>query len=150
MSATALWNLDLLTARSQDFKPGVKKLVKSAISRAQRRGAKRDVAQEATQALTGDLSQLTPDELELYADALLQASHLAEEAPADDSFILELEAIVFDEPAVPSNLLGSLPDWMIAQVEAANGSAFDLLSLFEAKCPSPKAAISMDDEALYA
>lgn len=152
MSATAYWHLSHLDTRSQFAKPGLKKLIKSTFSRAQRRGAKRDVARETTLALATDLSSMTPDELELYADALLQASHLDDVQPDGDSHWPEEEqSFIAEEPSIPCNLQGALPDWMLAQMEAAKGSAFELLSLFESKGnPSPKAAISMDDEALYA
>ena len=46
--------------------------------------------------------------------------------------------------------MGSLPDWMLLQLESANGDAFATLSLFEAKSVSPKSRISIEDEVMYA
>lgn len=54
-----------------------------------------------------------------------------------------------EERELPSYLEGSLPDWALDQVRAANGSSFGHLSLFEPRRLSPKAAIE-DEEALYA
>ncbi len=149
MSANSQWTLDLLYTRSQFAKPGLKKLIKSVSARAQRRGAKRQLAQETVVA-ESDLRQMSADELESYADQFL-ASH--QESPVDDdeSFIREIHAHATDDDAgLPSHLLGALPDWMLNRLEAARGDAFELLSLFEAKSVSPKAAISNEDEALYA
>ncbi len=155
MSATAHFNLDILAARSTMVKPGAKKTVKTAFTRAKRRGAKTELVKELPSVLAADLSKASAEELELYADALILASHQDDEQLADDaeSFAL-LEGAVGEEEPTPAVLMGSLPDWMLEQIEAAKGNAFDMLALFEVKSPSPKAAISMvdepADEALYA
>ncbi len=152
MSATALFIQDQLYTRSQFAKPGAKKLVKRNLARAERHVARREL-QQAAAVLDTELKALesmTAEELEAYADAMLVATQPDEHC--DDG--LDFEALLADENAepegVPLLLQGSLPDWMLTELEQARGDAFALLSLFEAKRPSPKAAISMEDEALYA
>ncbi len=157
MSATSPFLKSCLLRRSQDVRPGVKKLIKSDLTRAQRQTAKRSLAGEirtmAPLTSLPDLNDLSPAELELYADAFLLASRPEDEAFYDTEGSNDLTPQDFfaEAPAnVPLHLLGALPDWMVAQLEAANGDAFAALSLFEAKSPSPKAAISMEDEKMYA
>lgn len=150
MSATAAYIQDLLYIRSQYAKAGLKKRVKSSLSRAQRSAAKREVARETTLALMDNLAGLSSDELELCADAFLQASHLDDAQPERDTDeVLERSAFLSEAPNIPYTLQGSLPDWMLEQMEAANGSAFELLSLFESKRVSPQAAYPTEDEALF-
>ncbi len=153
MSATALFIQDQLYTRSQFAKPGAKKLVKRNLARAERRVGRNELLKAAS-ALDTELKALesmTADELEAYADAMLTATQPNEHLD-DDS--LEFEALLAENNAepegVPLHLQGSLPDWMLSELEQARGDAFALLSLFEAKRPSPKAAISTEDEALYA
>ncbi len=154
MSATSQFIADHLYTRSQFAKPGSKKAVKSGLSRAERRKGKLQLVGEMLQLVppSGDLRDLSADDLELYADHLLSGSRPEDVFDEGDEFFGILTSDVsFDEPAgVPLHLQGSLPDWMLQQLEDANGDAFAALSLFEAKSPSPKAAISMADEPLYA
>lgn len=155
MSANSQFIADHLYTRSQFAKPGSKKAVKAGLSRAERRKGKLQLVGEMLQLkpVSSDLRDLSADDLELYADHLLMGSrpddHVSDES---DNFFGDLSSEVFvDEPAgVPLHLQGSLPDWMLQQLEDANGDAFASLSLFEAKSPSPRAAISTVDEPLYA
>jgi hypothetical protein len=152
MSATSYYIQETLCLRSQHVKPGVKKLVKSNLSRVQRQRAKRQLTGEVQALVTPEslrLHDLTCNELEAYADALLLASRPEDEC-YDESFDAVADYELERALEVPSLLMGALPDWMIRQLEEANGDAFAVLSLFEAKSPSPKAAISMVDEPLYA
>lgn len=155
MSATSYYIQDTLYVRSQNAKPGVKKLIKSNLSRAARKQAKRKLAEELLTLppvlSVTDLQNLTPEELDVYADALLLASRPEDEVSCyDEEFDSVMDALSDEPQSIPLNLQGSLPDWMLLQLEDANGDAFASLTLFEAKRPSPKAAISMEDEALYA
>ena len=96
------------------------------------------------------LKTLDAGDLELYADWLLD-DFPESDADLDGSEDAELNVHCDEEPeGLPNILLGSLPDWMLSKLEEANGDAFEMLSLFEAKSLSPKAAISMEDEAQYA
>ena len=159
MSTTSYFIKDHLDSRSQYAKPGVKKLVKSLLSRVARKSAKLNLVGEIQTLVSSkspfgvqNLRELTAAELDDYADFLLQGSPTDDGLDGDGSSDLDVTSEFFaDEPnGVSSPLLGSLPDWLIAQIQDANGSAFAMLSLFEAKSPSPKAAISMEDEVMYA
>lgn len=148
MSATSFALLDVLNARSANTKAGFKKSVKATASRAARRSANVNLAKDLEQAMAGDLSNATAEELERYADAMLWGFPPDDTQSTDDaqSFAM-LEGVAGQEEPVPAELLGALPSWMVEQLDAAKGNAFDLLALFESKRVSPTAAISMVDEA---
>lgn len=159
MSASASnHNLEtMLDCRSQFVRPGVRKFAKTALSRAARRAGKAELTYSPE--LLG-LSNASPDalddlSLDQWADAILQAAQpcevasddLTEEDYASANAVVEseLEAAI----QVPLHLVGSLPDWMLDQLEGAKGDAFAHLSLFEQKSSTKPAAISMEDELLY-
>lgn len=52
------------------------------------------------------------------------------------------------EDPIPAHLAGSLPDWMLDQIEASGGNAFDTLSLFECRAPvrRPTPMYDLSDE----
>lgn len=131
-----------MCTRSQGCKAGVKKLVKNSLARAHRQSAKRQLAGEVLAAGMG----LTQAEQEAYADAWL-AGFLPDCETMD-----EIDALLddVDDFAIPANLEGALPEWMMTQFENAHGDTFALLSLFEVKSVATPARISMDDELLYA
>lgn len=163
MSATSYATENCLDFRSSASKPGARKFAKTRYVRAQRKQANKSVAQEIqllNPALVDptELHELSEAEMDAYANWLLaqNADEYYENFvdPAIDSVDAALdetvEQVQHELSRVPLYLEAALPDWMISQLQAANGNAFDVLSLFEAKSPSPKAAISMEDEALYA
>lgn len=160
----------VLATRSQFAKAGARKATKTTLSRAARQKANALLDKEvlalqqsmnearALQRLMSDvashdLHSLSNAELEAWADAMVaddaEAAMDREYEEADAASDL-LDQSLCDEAQVPLHLQGSLPDWMLAQLEDANGDAFAALSLFEAKNPSPKVAISMVDEVMYA
>lgn len=130
-----------------------KKHAKVAMNRAQRHEANKQlVASLEPLDLKRDLSAMNSQELERYADWFLEDS-LPDEADCqcDECLGIELQAQSDTAPAkLPSYLVGSLHDWMLVELEAANGDAFASLSLFESKSASPKAAISTVDDVMYA
>ena len=67
-------------------------------------------------------------DLEEMADRLLEESGLS-------SFDEPLEDVGSGRSVISLELQGSLPDWLLAQMEAANGNAFAYLSLLEEKRP---------------
>lgn len=155
MSATAQHAEGFLDLRSMFARPGVRKAVKETYARAKRRQGKKELASEVTQLMVAsddELKTMTPDELEAYADTFFLDSALPEDDSECDCLDCEAEraSLENDVQAMPAYLEGSLPDWMLQEVQAARGNSLELLSLFEAKRPSPKAAISTEDEALYA
>lgn len=155
MSATAQHAEGFLDLRSMFARPGVRKAVKETYARAKRRQGKKELATEVTQLMVAsddELKAMTPDELEAYADTLFLDSALPEDFSECDCLDCEAEraSLENDVQPIPAYLEGSLPDWMLQEVQAAQGNSLELLSLFEAKRPSPKAAISTEDDALYA
>lgn len=168
-----------LETRSMYVRAGYRKAAKTRYVRAERKRGKAEVAQEvASLPLTLDTSANlsawadSPEALEAMADEILRRAEVGFEADelarygledlgmlpkmCDEAAARELESFRMLEQLsevssrIPLHLQASLPDWMLERLEDANGSAFDVLSLFEAKSPSPKAAISMDDEVMYA
>lgn len=158
-----------LDFRSQDTRPGVRKFAKTALSRAQRRAAK--VALVTAPELTPDRTPADPYvrlgvrqsavedfvgiDLEAWADDFLADAQPEEDAlpglteqelASAEAEMEELEAI----RQTPLHLIGSLPDWILEQLEAAEGDAFAHLSLFEKKSNTTPAAISMVDELMDA
>jgi hypothetical protein len=131
----------------------LKKFTKVCVSRSARRSAGKQLVKEVSLMASPEaLRDMSSDELELYADMFLADSPsdrniYADEEPLDDNALI-LSASEHDE--LPATLVGSLPDWMLAELTAAKGDAFVSLSLFESKRLSPRAAISMVDEPLYA
>lgn len=161
MSVTTLSHVceSVLAARSMHSRAGVRKAAKRLTNRANRRVAVKMTKDEALALLAtpaADIENFTEEQSKAYADAML---FIAEQEAADElsqaeqvylEFEASLEEHAMQEKGIPLNLLGALPDWMLEQIQAARGNAFDELSLFEAKSASPKARISMEDEALYA
>lgn len=134
-------------------KAGVKKFAKTCISRSERRTAGKQLVQEvALMASPEALRNMSSDELEVYADMFLAdfPSDLDLDADDESSDVNALILSASEHEELPATLLGSLPDWMLAELTAAKGDAFVSLSLFESKRLSPRAAISMVDEAQYA
>jgi hypothetical protein len=147
------FSYDILDYRAQYLRPGVKKVAKTAQARVKRRLGKTQLADEVhtLHQTPRNLQDLSPAELEAYADWLLDDDVPASiDCMEDDGIDLSRVNADDDHTAIPLHLVGSLPDWMLNELEAANGSAFDTLSLFEAKRISPIARISMEDERLYA
>lgn len=149
----------VLATRSMHSRAGVRKAAKRLTNRAHRRVAVKMTKDEALALLStpaADIENFTEEQSKAYADAML---FIAEQEAADElsqaeqvylDFEASLEEHAMQETGIPLNLLGALPDWMLEQIQAARGNAFDELSLFEAKSASPKARISTEDEALYA
>lgn len=160
MSATSYFIADALNYHGVHLRAGVKKTVKKGLSRAQRNKSKTELAGEVSSLRSGDLHQVRLLDRHVNSQAALDeyASWLLQSAPvesSDDYYDYDEEPRLSENEEsleIPLYLQGALPDWMLNELEAANGDAFNVLSMFEAKRPSPKAAfdISVADEALYA
>lgn len=149
----------VLATRSMHSRAGVRKTAKRLTNRANRRVSEKMTKEEALALLAtpaADIENFNEEQSQAYANAML---FIAEQEAADElskaeqvylDFEASLEEHAIQEKGMPLNLEGALPDWMLDQLKAARGNAFDELSLFEAKSASPKARISMEDEALYA
>lgn len=142
-----------LDMRSMHSHPGVRKYAKAAASRSSRRAAKQTVSVEIA------MSVAKPSQLELTLmaddllanDILMRAHVMDEEEPELDLDADEDIRHVLDMGSeIPALLEGSLPDWMLDQIEASRGSAFDHLSLFEAKSARRQAVFACDDEGMFA
>lgn len=124
-----------LTGVASNVKLGVKKLASRAARATGKHTLQRElqdlVAIPAHEALLDDYDlarvSYTPSELEAMADALLDQ---AEKEAFEVAVSIEDEA-----RALPLELLGGLPDWLLGSMEAANGDAFTYLSLLEEKRP---------------
>lgn len=153
MSQANWYTAQALDVRAQDTRPGVRKYAKAAASRSSRRAAKQTVSVEIA------MSGAKPSQLELtlmaddlLANDILMRAHVADEeeleldldADEDIRHVLEMGS------EIPALLEGSLPDWMLDQIEASRGSAFDHLSLFEAKSARRQAVFACDDEGMFA
>lgn len=150
MSAISFCTESALDFRGQFIKAGVRKAAKTTLSRATRRAANRQITQEVKALSEEQLQDLSADELELYADQLLAAQALKDGLSDLDAQSSEEDGFFDYTSEPPLHLQGSLPDWMLHELEAAKGDAFALLSLFEAKSPSPKAAFLTDDDEQFA
>lgn len=152
-----------LENRSMYARAGVRKAAKTRYVRADRKRGKAEIAQEVAALpqvldipVRASVWDASPADLEAMADDILARADFGCEMDELAKFERELESarlleqVTEESSRIPLHLQGSLPDWMLERLEEANGSSFEELSLFEAKSPSPKAAISMDDEALYA
>lgn len=162
-----------LECRSQYVRPGVRKFAKTALSRAQRRAAKVELvaspelySEDASVNVSvpyvrpgvreNSVDSTVAIDLEAWADDFLAAAQpdeaelpglTEEELAGAEAEMEELEAI----RRMPLHLIGSLPDWILEQLEQAEGDAFAHLSLFENRKPSTTpAAISMVDERMDA
>lgn len=155
MSASSFINTDLLTTRARrSGVPGMtsaKKFAKKCAAKSTRRTGESTILKEVNLMANPDaLRQMSADEMEDFATAFLAHAHDPEQEYCDvdeEDNLLMLTAE--DHAAIPANLEGVLPDWMLEQLTAANGNAFDALSLFEAKSATTQAAIH-DDEANFA
>lgn len=159
MSASSFQSeIAIVNRRSADCKPGVRKFAKTSMNRAARKRGKDSVVAQVGFELAArplpmdpmELHLLDQDALEAYADHLLGLNAEAYNPYTEDDELLAQERNEEEQPEVPLHLQGALPDWMISALESARGNAFDMLSLFESKTPSPKAVISMEDEVMYA
>jgi hypothetical protein len=162
MSASSFFLADILTAHAR--RTGVKTGVPSKVRKAakamavgiERRSSTKEVAAELAQVT--HTHALTAAELDNFADRFLEASHFDDgswlvDEMGDEHSAAECECaqcmtkkVMEDVSALPAYLQGALPDWMLTQLEEANGDAFASLSLFESTSPSPKARFSMEDE----
>lgn len=162
----------VLECRSQYVRPGLRKFAKTASSRAQRRAAKVELVASPELYSEGasvnfsvpyvrpgvrenSVDNFAEIDLEAWADDFLAAAQPEEdelpglteaELAGAEAEMEELEAI----RRMPLHLLGSLPDWILEQLEQAEGDAFAHLSLFEKKSNTTPAAISMVDERMDA
>lgn len=153
MSLSNWYHSQPLFLRAQETRPGVRKQAKTAAIRCDRRAAKQSVAVEIA------MSVAKPSQLELTLmaddllanDILMRAHVMDEEEPELDLDADEDIRHVLDLGSeIPALLEGSLPDWMLEQIEASRGSAFDHLSLFEAKSARRPAVFACDDEGMFA
>ena len=120
---------------------GTKKDAKRRMHKVARQNEKLATVKAADEATYGSL---TAAEIEAMADDwLAQATRhqfAAFVGDNDNEFIDEPETPMSDALAgldfgdnfeLPTELLASLPDWMLEKLEASGGSAFEILSLFE-------------------
>lgn len=157
MSVFSRLSVLALESRSQHCSPGVRKQVKAALSRARRRAARKEDADAAADtflndALSDDLLGFTDDEMSFFQSAgLLDANRDHEDAQHDAD--LQILCQDLSEAAVgqlPAYLVGSLPDWMLNELEQANGSALEEQLLFEVQSRTTQAARLTADDAMYA
>lgn len=151
MSQANWYTAQALDVRAQDTRPGVRKYAKAAASRSSRRAAKQTVSVEIA------MSVAKPSQLELtlmaddlLANDILMRAHVADEEELDLDADEDIRHVLEMSSEIPALLEGSLPDWMLDQIEASRGSAFDHLSLFEAKSARRQAVFACDDEGMFA
>lgn len=155
MSATSYCYVDALSYRARrsgmsDWASGAKNGVKKKVSRAARAKGKHLLRRELQ-----DLVEIPTHDAVLDGQDLLRVSYSATELEAMADRLLAnseqdaaqaTESEDEDRPmALPVELLGGLPDWLLGPMEAANGDAFAYQSLLEEKRPRSLVGMLAED-----
>lgn len=162
MSSTSFWLQDQATCRRREVPGTIKPFAKRTLRRAARHDQNRQLPKLAHDAqIELGLVQLRamgldPDIVDAFAliNDAIDASHYREddrwfhdpELFAADPEIDEFERRQWDQEQrlwdlqcevdyLPPDVVGGMPDWMLDQIEASGGNAFDTLSLFECRAP---------------
>lgn len=145
MSATSYCYTDALSYRARrtgmaEWASGAKNGVKKKVSRAARAKDEHLLRRELQDLVAVPLHDALLDDQDLarvcYAPSELEAMATRLLAESEQELSQAAEAVEEDfRPALPLELLGGLPDWLLAPMEAANGDAFAYLSLLEEKRP---------------
>lgn len=155
MSAASFVFQDALGLRSMFSRPKVRKNVKASLQKVERRQGKQELATRLAEDVTSKpLDEMTPSELESYADYLLQSA--ADDGDCGDTSLPArnpLVAYVEEDPsALPLELEAGLPSYLLRLVKACETS-FDTLQLFEVKekhSATKRFAVSVEDDGEFA
>jgi hypothetical protein len=153
MSAANLMFQNALDFRSMFSRSKVRKDVKTALHKAQRRQGKQELQTRLAEDMTSkSLDEMSPSELESYADSLLLN---ADEDNFDGNIPYRNPLVVSDNDdpsALPLELEAGLPSYLVRLVKACETS-FDALQLFEVKekhSAQKRFAVSVEDDGEFA
>lgn len=126
-STTSMTEFRARRSRVPGIPAGAKRFAKHCTNKVNRQHGKLELSHQVVESLTPAL------DLERLADELLfQSCHAAFERDEDFDLYSSDEDVDI-EFEVPPELQMSLPEWLLDQVIASNGSTLDMLSLLESK-----------------